>query len=448
MSWSVCIARYDEDLTWAWPFAPNVTVYNKGPHPVDLLPSKTIPNLGREAYAYLRYIIDNYDNLCDTIIFVQAGLCAHADVFADSILMEAAIISRLRTETQNCGHSCNAAVYDIGFYSAHPRFRPSLYHSHVHAAEQSFGDWFKKYVDELLPDHRQLKWFKNAVFGVSKAHIQSRSRAYYEELLLQFASSAEHDVDHYFERAWFYIFNLQSLRHPAVSQHDENVLSTEDKNWYKSITNQDLLDGREYHILEAAAKAVKGVPGISCEIGVRRGGSSCLIMQQFLDTGDKRLHIGIDPYGNLPYTDYEGVQTIYNYTDVMRREAHSFLHDWCRRNDFDFQLFVLEDSEFFRRYSDGVPWYDGTKILANTYAFVFFDGQHCVASVKNEIEFFSPRTPVGGIWVFDDIDHYPHMAALDGVITALGFSQFRRGVAKIAYCKTHLATGPCVATTE
>ena len=199
------------------------------------------------------------------------------------------------------------------------------------------------------------------------------------------------------------------------------------------MMEKDLLDGREYGILQRAVKAVKGVAGISCEIGVRRGGSSLLIMQAFQSNGDKRLHIGIDPYGNLAYHDYEMVQTRYNYTSIMKQKAQKLLYNWCEMNAYDFQLLILEDSEFFRRYADGIPFYEGGKSLINTYALVYFDGQHAIAPVKSEIEFFETRTPLGGIWVFDDLDHYPHMAALDQYIVRLGFKHFEVGKAKIAY---------------
>lgn len=201
----------------------------------------------------------------------------------------------------------------------------------------------------------------------------------------------------------------------------------------RCLLNKDLLDGREYELLQAAVKAVKGIEGISCEIGVRRGGSSLLIMQQFMFNHDKRLHVGIDPYGNLPYNDYEDFRTRYDYTADMRRQAQVLLHNWCFTNQYDFQLLILEDSEYFQRYADGIPCYDGHKTLMNKYAFVYFDGQHAIAPVRDEIDFFSSRTPKGGVWVFDDLDHYPHMDALDEQIIALGFIHLKVGQAKIAY---------------
>lgn len=204
------------------------------------------------------------------------------------------------------------------------------------------------------------------------------------------------------------------------------------------MTSHDLLDGREYYILQDAAKAVKNVPGISCEIGVRRGGSSFLIMQAFAANADRRLHIGIDPYGNLPYYDSEGLLVRYNYTADMRRAAAKMLHAWCEENQYDFQLFVLEDTEFFARYKNGVPVYNLEKSICNQYAYVYFDGPHCVECVKPEIDFFLSRTPVGGVWIFDDIDHYPHVEQFDKYILNHGFCHLQVGKAKIAYQRLHL----------
>jgi hypothetical protein len=71
-------------------------------------------------------------------------------------------------------------------------------------------------------------------------------------------------------------------------------------------------------------------------------------------------------------------------------------------------FFNLEDTEFMGRFHDGVPVYDGGKQILNHYALVFFDGPHDTLSILNEVLFFLPRSRIGSVFVFDDIQTYQH----------------------------------------
>ena len=124
------------------------------------------------------------------------------------------------------------------------------------------------------------------------------------------------------------------------------------------------MDGIEYDILVRAVESTMGVPGLSCEIGVREGGSSRLIMDHSKD----RIHIGIDPYGDMPYRGDENHVYTMDYTFEMQKRMQSNLYS---SHPGQFMFFAMEDSEFFKRFSDGVPVYrDGKKIVVNEYASV------------------------------------------------------------------------------
>lgn len=81
------VARFNEDLDWLKKVPWNYIVYNKG----EDLPAwikneiKLQYNIGREAYSYLKYIIDNYDTLPDYIIFAQGNPFDHSRDFIKKI---------------------------------------------------------------------------------------------------------------------------------------------------------------------------------------------------------------------------------------------------------------------------------------------------------------------------------------------------------------------------
>jgi hypothetical protein len=195
------------------------------------------------------------------------------------------------------------------------------------------------------------------------------------------------------------------------------------------------VDSFEYEILTNAIKQTKGLEGATCEIGVREGGSSFMIMDTLLKNQDKCVHIGIDPFGDIDYI-HRGEVCRADYTNKMKQKMLKEIYEWCYENDMEFLFFPLEDTEFFERFADGVPTYNRNKTLINTYKAVFFDGPHDEDIVKKEINFFDERMAIGGVMIFDDIYDYPHMETLDQYIKDLNFETLEQGShRKISYIK-------------
>lgn len=194
-------------------------------------------------------------------------------------------------------------------------------------------------------------------------------------------------------------------------------------------------DSREYHILLNAVERVKDVDGLTCEIGVREGGGTKLIIETMLKMGQKRTHVAIDPFGNIEYEHFETRKERLDYTNSMKNRMLANLYALCNNTGMECLFFPLEDTEFFKRYCDGIPIYDEYKSIVNKYAMVFLDGPHTTQLVRSEFDFFNTRIPCGGTIVFDDIDQYPHMEQLDDYIRANGFAMLEQGVCKISYVK-------------
>ena len=67
----IIIAKYKEDISWLSNITQPVIVYDK---------SKDIPNVGREAETYLRYIVENYDKIEGNTIFLQGNPFDHINI--------------------------------------------------------------------------------------------------------------------------------------------------------------------------------------------------------------------------------------------------------------------------------------------------------------------------------------------------------------------------------
>lgn len=163
----------------------------------------------------------------------------------------------------------------------------------------------------------------------------------------------------------------------------------------------------QYEVLRKGVQLTKGVPGLTCEIGVRGGKGSVTIMKAGQDNDNRKVHIGIDPWGNIEYHDGQGIRRI-DYTNAMKRSALRELYKWAALTEQDLIILIMKDTEFFELYSNGVPIHNQLSTRVNEYAYVYTDGPHHNEAVQTTVEFFEPRTPIGGVWQFDNTNQYDH----------------------------------------
>jgi hypothetical protein len=103
-------------------------------------------------------------------------------------------------------------------------------------------------------------------------------------------------------------------------------------------------DSTDYHVLTEAVRAIKDVPGLTCEIGVRTGGSAKLIFES-LDQG--RTHIGVDPYGGLPYVFDNGAEGIVDFTNERcRNPALPKIYECAFAAGVNFIFFNMTSQQF------------------------------------------------------------------------------------------------------
>lgn len=85
----IVVARYSEKINWILEnnLQDRSIIYNKGRSIVSdsSLNIKHVRNIGREAETYISYIIENYENLDDYIIFTQAYPFDHSPDFLSII---------------------------------------------------------------------------------------------------------------------------------------------------------------------------------------------------------------------------------------------------------------------------------------------------------------------------------------------------------------------------
>jgi hypothetical protein len=99
-------------------------------------------------------------------------------------------------------------------------------------------------------------------------------------------------------------------------------------------------DSSDYELLNKWTKGFDCQGYKSCEIGVREGLGSKIIMDNVVNN---YIHVGVDPYGNLKYQHYDNTgEYTCDYTDEMR---DTMLNDFYQyRNNGKFALCNMTDT--------------------------------------------------------------------------------------------------------
>jgi Protein of unknown function (DUF3431) len=212
MSYKIVVARYNEDINWLQNEINNCIIYNKG---LDLGINNQIflPNVGRESETYLRYVIDNYFNLPDVVIFTQANISDHRGGNNVSYLIQ------LKNEAlQNDTGKNNPSVFtpnENACWAEGNHWGPNWNYnrnnntyycqdSYKNNNRIKFIDWFKVNIQPNYPN--PINIFTNAIFAVKKELILKHPREYYERLISEVNHHINPAEGHFFERSWFYIF--------------------------------------------------------------------------------------------------------------------------------------------------------------------------------------------------------------------------------------------------
>ena len=175
-------------------------------------------------------------------------------------------------------------------------------------------------------------------------------------------------------------------------------------------------DSTDYELLKKWTKGFDCQGFKSCEIGVREGLGSAIIMDNVINN---YIHIGVDPYGNLKYQHYDDTDSYQcDYTNQMRDQLIKDMDKYIRVGRF--ALVNETDTSFM----------DGSAHRASRYSFVHFDGPHMTKDVMTECVWFANRAAPNTRFVFDDFPKY-NMQLIRDVLKLYGFEIMDQGQNKI-----------------
>ena len=165
-NFEMVIARYDEDISWSDNYKEFRTVYNKGGS-VDY---EAIPleNVGHLADTMLRHIIDRYDTLADVTFFTHGSF----NYRKDQIIKEEGPCDRLWSDFIKT--DLDTLVYI-------PRSDLPAVSERAYDYSETFGEVYQRFFSR--PYARDFEWACGKIMSVSRGHIHSRSKAFYQAML-------------------------------------------------------------------------------------------------------------------------------------------------------------------------------------------------------------------------------------------------------------------------
>ena len=184
-------------------------------------------------------------------------------------------------------------------------------------------------------------------------------------------------------------------------------------------------DSAEYDLLEKWSKGFDCNGYYSCEIGVREGLGSKIIMDNVVNN---YLHIGIDPYGDLVYQHLDN-QKDCQWNGLEKGVAPTYSDNLRDQLLEDFKLYI-EKGKFTLSNITDTLFMTYPPNQDKKFAFVHFDGPHMTKDVITEAVWFANRSAPKTRFVFDDYPTYDQKV-INEILVFFGFSVKEIGSNKI-----------------
>lgn len=187
------VARYGEDIRWLRkvPAGLRVMVYDKGAPSRGGIP---LPNLGREAHAYLHHIATRYNDLADITVFVQGHPFDHEPKLHR-------VLRALAEEPEPL-----ARFWWLGFLcdtdDARGRRLFVPWSKNPAREELALDDFHSELFD--APGPSLYRFFGGGQFWVKRCAVHSRDSSFYARALA--LSQSFPNAAHCFERCWDRVF--------------------------------------------------------------------------------------------------------------------------------------------------------------------------------------------------------------------------------------------------
>jgi hypothetical protein len=212
------VAWHGEDISWIIEYidlVSKVTIYNKSSNDIcDLVhPSicvETLRNIGREAHTYTSHFSKEYDELCDVIVCTQGSWKEHMSrddfrslFWGSEPPVEIGLDAKWNQTLMEVYGWCSEDDYGG---------------TNMNSANMTLGSFFESHIKAKIVPESTIKWWKNAIFTVSRDQVHRHDIDTYTNLTRIFSTQND-ELSHYMERFWRALF-LDVPRIPPITNQN------------------------------------------------------------------------------------------------------------------------------------------------------------------------------------------------------------------------------------
>ena len=211
----IIIARFNEDLNWTIEAPFNrfrYIVYNKGNNDnfnkTNVKQIINIENVGKNDHTYLFYIIENYNNLPNIVVFFPGSLNLDYKKRKAKLILNNIIKSNLSKAyfAGNYHKNIKETFNNFKLDNWKTSDKKNLVLNNESALKKSdirpYGNWYTHFFGNT-----QAHWQTMCgIFSIDKRDIIQHPIKRYQELLQTVSSHSNPEAGHYIERSWCAIF--------------------------------------------------------------------------------------------------------------------------------------------------------------------------------------------------------------------------------------------------
>jgi hypothetical protein len=192
-----------------------------------------LQNIGRESYAYLWHIYNNYSRLADVTIFVQGDVynndsSAPPPTSMGSREMKRRALELRGDEVMALGDKRRRFVDWNGIpwekCGAHAEWLAKQNGHEMIRAERTPGEVWADAIGEAPP--HAVYWTEGVMLAVRAETVRKWRRDFYKRLL-DMSSGVNEETGHYMERFWYAIFSERYIEwHPSKRREEDKEVLT------------------------------------------------------------------------------------------------------------------------------------------------------------------------------------------------------------------------------
>jgi hypothetical protein len=174
------VCHFQEDISWVKKLNHPYIIYNKNEKNNHLF-IHNLPNVGYDAIVYLKYIIDNYDNLPDYVCFLEDNPFDHCPSAVELI---------------------NKFKFDVDFFP--------LGRAYIRDNEDILSQTINYANSVGIEYNEPIKFINAAQCIVSKNLIMKRSKESYQRIKDSIPAVILSDINYFIEYLWPTILNFNN----------------------------------------------------------------------------------------------------------------------------------------------------------------------------------------------------------------------------------------------